>query len=225
MNLVVHPYPCVMTASRWATWHEAYADPESGLSRRLRHVQRRLADGLTAAPPGPITVISLCAGEGRDVVGVVSEHPRRDDVTARLVELDPTIAAKARAAADAAGLTRVEVVTGDAAVLGSYQAIAPADVVLAVGIFGNVSEADIRATIDGLRSLSKVGATVLWTRHRKDPDLTPTIRRWFAEAGFDEVGFDHEDGHEFGVGAQRFVGTPTALEPGRKLFEFVPGKR
>ncbi len=215
----------MVTASRWATWHEAYADPESGLSRRLRHVQRRFADGLTAAPPGPITVISLCAGEGRDVIGVLSEHPRRNDVTARLVELDPTIAAKARAAADAAGLTQVEVVTGDAAVVGSYQGIAPADVVLAVGIFGNVSEADIRATIDGLRSLSRAGATVLWTRHRKEPDLTPTIRRWFAEAGFEELGFDHEDGHEFGVGAQRFVGTPIALEPGRRLFEFVPGKR
>ena len=214
-----------MTASRWATWHEAYTDPASDLSRRLGHVQRRLADAITAAPAGPITLISLCAGEGRDVIGVLAHHPRRDDVTARLVELDPTITAKARAAADAAGLDQVEIVTGDAGLVSSYVGVAPADVVLAVGIFGNVTDADIRATIDGLRSLSRTGATVLWTRHRKTPDLTPTIRGWFAENGFEEIGFDYEDGHEFGVGAQRFVGPTTPLAPESRLFEFVPEKR
>jgi hypothetical protein len=33
-------------------------------------------------------VISLCAGQGRDLLGVLADHPRREDVRARLVELD-----------------------------------------------------------------------------------------------------------------------------------------
>jgi hypothetical protein len=31
----------------------------------------------------------MCAGQGHDVLGALPDHPRRGDVTARLVELDP----------------------------------------------------------------------------------------------------------------------------------------
>jgi hypothetical protein len=183
-----------------------------------------LSDGLDSAPAGPIRLISLCAGEARDVLGVLPTHPRRDDVTARLVEIDAGIAARARSRAAEAGLTSVEVVTGDAALVSAYADVAPADVVLACGIFGNVDESDIRATIEGLRQLSRPGAIVLWTRHHKEPDLTPSIRNWFAEAGFDEIGFDIEDGHTFSVGSQRFRGPTPPLDPGLRLFEFLPHK-
>jgi hypothetical protein len=204
----------------WTNWHDGYADPDSDLSRRLAHVQHRLTDGLNAAPPGPIRLISLCAGEGRDVLGVLPTHPRRLDVTARLVELAPDIAATARSTAAALGLSRVEVITGDAALLAAYAGQAPADVVLACGIFGNVSKADIQNTIRGLRQLSKPGATILWTRHRGAPDLTPHIRSWFAENEFAEVGFDSEDGRRFSVGTQVFRGVTAPFEPSTRLFEF-----
>ncbi|MET0453697.1 MAG: class I SAM-dependent methyltransferase [Mycobacterium sp.] len=209
----------------WAGWHQGYADPDSDLSRRLVHVQRRLSEGLDAVPAGPIRLISLCAGEGRDVLGVLPDHPRRDDVTARLVELDPDVAATARSSTAALGLDRVEVVTGDAGTAAAYAGLAPADVVLACGIFGNVVDDDIRRTIRGLAQLCKPGATVLWTRHRGAPDLTPQIRTWFGEADFDEVGFDYEDGRNFAVGTQRFRGVTARLDPSARFFEFAPRDR
>ena len=46
----------------WARWHDAYEDPDSPLSIRLALVRRHLSDALTGAPPGPIRVVSLCAG-------------------------------------------------------------------------------------------------------------------------------------------------------------------
>jgi hypothetical protein len=206
----------------WKNWHRGYADPDSDLSRRLVHVRRRLTDGLSAAPPGPIRLISLCAGEGRDVFGVLPNHPRRADVTARLVELDPDVAGAARSTAAELGLDRVEVVTGNAGLSAAYAGLAPADVVLACGIFGNVNEADIQTTIRGLPQLCRPGATVLWTRHRGAPDLTSQIRSWFGEAGFDEVGFDYEDGRRFGVGTQVFRGVTPPFDPTRRFFEFEP---
>lgn len=206
--------------TKWASWHQEYGDPQSDISRRLRHVQRRLSDGLHSAPAGRIRLISLCAGEGRDVIGVLPGHPRRDDVTARLVELDPGIAAKGRAAAAEAGLTQVEVVTGDAALISAYADLAPADIVLACGIFGNIADDGIQRTIVGLRQLAKPGATVVWTRSRREPDLTPTVRGWFADAGFGEIGFDYEDGRDFSVGTQRFDGETAPFEPETRLFEF-----
>ena len=33
-------------------------------------------------------------------------------------------------------------------------------------------------------------ASVIWTRHRRRPDLTPRIRAWFHEAGFVERTFE-----------------------------------
>ena len=66
----------------YLAWHDQYHDPNSALAERLRIVQRRLDELLTAAPPGPIRVISMCAGQGRDVFGVISKHERRSDVNA-----------------------------------------------------------------------------------------------------------------------------------------------
>ena len=182
-------------------------------------VQQRLGEALDACAPGPIRLVSLCAGQGHDVLGVLPEHPRRDDVTARLVELDPDNAADARARA--AGLPGVEVVTGDAADLGRYVGAVPADVVLVCGIFGNISDDDIRHAIEHLSMLCAPGATVLWTRRRHPPEVMPAIRSWFAGAGFEPLHLDVEDDHPFAVGTERFVGEPTALDPTVSLFTFI----
>jgi integrase len=45
-------------------------------------------------------VISLCAGDGRDLLEALSTHPRRADVHGLLVELDPDIAESARSVQD-----------------------------------------------------------------------------------------------------------------------------
>ena len=83
----------------YRAWHRDYDNPDSPLSQRLKTVQRRLSELLTAAPAGPINLISMCAGQGRDVIGVLPHHPRGADVRAVLVELDPENVEFARASA------------------------------------------------------------------------------------------------------------------------------
>ncbi|MGY4681991.1 SAM-dependent methyltransferase [Micromonospora aurantiaca (nom. illeg.)] len=204
----------------WYAWHSDYDQPESALARRLAEVRQRVSDALDAAPPGPLRALSLCAGQGRDLIPVLAAHPRGADVTARLVELDPRNADPARRAAADAGLTGVEVVTGDASLTDRYVDLAPADLVLVCGIFGNISDDDIRETVRHCASLCATGATVLWTRHRREPDLVPVICEWFAEEGFAPVAVNSPaDG--VGVGAHRFTGTPRPLAPGVRMFTFV----
>lgn len=94
----------------WQRWHEPYEDPDSAMSAGLRAVQEQVAAALDRAAPGPVRLLSLCAGQGRDVLPVLADSPRGGDVTGRLVELDPGNAAAARAAAPAG----VEVVQRDA---------------------------------------------------------------------------------------------------------------
>ncbi len=169
-------------------------------------------------PAGPIRVISMCAGQGRDLLGVLPDHARRDDVSALLVDLEPRNVEFARGLAR--GL-RVEVVEGDASVCAAYQRFVPADLVLVCGVFGNVSDADIRHTVANLARLCRSGSTVIWTRHREPPDATPMIREWFAEHGFRDVGFDSEDGFLYGVGTQQLTGPPLPYQRDLRLFDFV----
>jgi hypothetical protein len=181
--------------------------------------------GLDAVPPGhagPIRIVSLCAGQGRDVIDVVAEHPRRDEVQALLVELDPALAAYARARADAAGVGEVvRVVEGDASLSSWYAEQVPAEVVLVCGIFGNISAGDIAATIEVLPSFCRPGGHVEWTRHRRPPDATPSIRCCFAAAGFTELDFAAPEGTVMTVGHHRFDGETTPFDPARRLFDFV----
>jgi hypothetical protein len=206
----------------WRRWHEEYDEAGSALARRLAVVQEQVRAGLDRCPPGAVRLISLCAGQGRDVLDVLPDHPRRDDVQARLVELDPRNTAFARERAR--GLPQVEIVTGDAALIDQYKGLAPADVVLVCGVFGNISDEDIERTIDACPQLCRTGATLIWTRHREDPDLVPQICDWFESRGFERVWVSDPDAG-FGVGVHRFTGEPQPLVPGRTLFSFVRGDR
>jgi hypothetical protein len=163
----------------------------------------------------------LCAGQGHDVIGVLPHHPRRDDARAVLVESDAHNAGLARRAAAGAGLSRVEVRQADASLVASFADALPADVLLLCGIFGNISARDIRRTVAAAPALCRVGATVIWTRHRRPPDLTPQIRAWFTESGFHEIAFDAlETSALTGVGVSRLRRPPPATLPGRPLFTF-----
>ena len=176
-----------VTEMDWHAWHDDYDKPGTPLARRLAAVQDQIRVALDAAPPGPLHAVSLCAGQGRDLIGVLARHPHRDDVTARLVEIDPRNAAAAREAAEAAGLPGVEVVTADAALTDQYAGMVPAYLVLACGMFGHLTDDDVRRMIGFCTQLCAHGGTVIWTRQRREPDLVPRIRDWFAEDGFEPV--------------------------------------
>ena len=210
-----------MAQPDWVEWHRDYDDPGSLLSRRGELVQGHLRAELDHAPAGHIRLVSLCAGQGRDVIGVLAGHPRRDDVHARLVELDERNVAVARRAVQAAGLDGVEVLQGDAGISDACVGAVPAQIVMVCGVFGNISDGDIEATVAALPSLCAPSALVLWTRHRVPPDLTPAIRSWFSEAGFREQAFDVSHDGFMSVGAHRLTGVPAAIVPGQRLFTFV----
>lgn len=125
----------------------------------------------------------------------------------------------ARRAAHAAGLDGVEVLAGDASVTDAYADAVPADLILLCGVLGNITADDIANMIRHLPSLCAAGATVIWTRHRHPPDLTPYIRETFEQGGFAEVAF--EDSPPFGVGVNRLVASPQPFENGIRLFEFI----
>jgi len=204
----------------WKSWHDKYDRPDSGMARRLQVVQSRIRTFLDESPPGPLRAISLCAGQGWDLLEVLAVHPRRADVRARLVELDEGNTTLAAETARAAGLRGVDVVTGDAALTDNFRDMVPADLVLVCGLFGNITGEDIERTIDSCTALCRAGGTVIWTRHRDAPDLVPTICNWFAARGFERLWLSGED-DPFGVGVHRFAGTPRPLIAGRRMFTFV----
>jgi hypothetical protein len=216
-------------ASHWVRWHSSYEVPSSGLSRRLAVVQSMVRVALDEIPgpathPGPIRMVSLCAGQGRDVIDVVATHPRGQEVSALLVELDPALVAFARERAAAAGpgvAERIRIVEGDASQSERYADDVPADIVLVCGVFGNISPADITRTIQAMRGFCVSGGHVVWTRHRRPPDLTPAIRADFAAAGFTELAFEAPEGTVMTVGHHRLDAATTSFDPDQQLFDFV----
>jgi len=212
----------------WVAWHRGYDDPSSSLSVRLERVSWHLGRAIDRAPAGPVRLVSLCAGQGNDVLGVLPGHPRRDDVSALLVEADATNAALARERAAAAGLGGVRVREADASMVASFADVLPADVLLLSGIFGNIGDADIKRTVDAAAALCADGATVIWSRHRRPPDVTVQMRAWLAANGFEEVAFDALE-TEFltGVGVHRLARPPdrSVPYPEYPLFRFGSDRR
>lgn len=210
----------------YLAWHALYDDPCSSLSRRLALVQEVLRAELDARP-GPVRVLSLCAGDGRDILGVLAQREDTARVSVTLVEVLPELVERARsAAADVAAA--VEVVAADAGRSGTYVGLAavPADLVLLVGVLGNISEAHVAATVAAIPRLCASGATLVWSRGRSlegaDDFVTP-VRKALSAAGFDEVCLrtvDVEDDRT-ALGVVRYDGPLVPLGPEELWFTFV----
>jgi hypothetical protein len=221
-------------ARDWVGWHEGYDVAGSSLARRLAVVQGCLAGAIScwtgrenclAAPTAPVRpprLISMCAGDGRDVLPVLAAHPDGRAVRALLIEISPELSARARSTAAELGLPEVEVLTADAGATATYAGVEPADVLLACGVFGNVSHEDMRRTVAALPALTAPGATVIWTRGRGgDADRSAEVRARFLAEGFTELAFSAPDDARFRVGVARrpeTVGPPLPSTPW--LFRF-----
>lgn len=202
-------------------WHHRYDDPDSDLSWRLRTVQGYVQSALDEGS-GAIRALSACAGDGRDLLEVLARREDASRVSATLIELHPAIAARARdAAAKTAAHVQVRVV--DAGQSAAYAGAVPADLVLLVGIFGNISEADLTRTINASPQLCATGATLLWSRGRQHAgDLNDQIRAQFDDAGFAELAYDALDSGSWpAVGVVRYGGPPVSLIGGQHLFTFT----
>jgi SAM-dependent methyltransferase len=204
----------------WQSWHDAYRDPSSSLSRRLRVVQERISQWLDATAPRPVRVLSLCAGDGRDLLEVLAVRDDAHRVSATLIELDDALAERAREAA--AARPAIQVRNADAGDPLAYADLPPADLVLLCGVLGNVPATDVAHTIAVLPALCADGARVIWTRTRREPDLTPGVRTWFGDNGFREVDFVALPDSAASVGVADLVATPGTTVGPERLFTFVP---
>jgi hypothetical protein len=200
----------------WLRWHQDYESAGSSLARRLRVVQQHLRTALDAASGD---VISMCAGDGRDLLPVLAEHPT---VRALLVELHPALAQRARDTAAELGLAGVTVRTADAGTPDPYADFGPAAVLLACGVFGNITAADAERTIAALPAFLTDGGIVIWTRGRGEagPDPSERIRELFGAYGFTELAFTRPDDARFRVGMHR-LDHRRPVRLGERLFTFV----
>lgn len=206
----------------WLEWHDAYDDPSSSLARRLGVVRRRLEEVLDARAGEQRQLLSLCAGDGRDVIPVLAARAAPSSVSALLVERHEVLLRRALESASSSGLGTVEVRCADAGDPHSFNDVLPVDVLLLCGIFGNIEHNRVKDVIDVVPHLLARGGYVIWTRSVSDPDRRPEVRSWFRAAGLAEVYFDGAP-ETFGVGVNQVVsGSPvTRPQLPSRLFSFV----
>jgi Putative methyltransferase len=168
----------------WLTWYQGYGTSPDRQAR-LRFVQSHISRCLGSCPPGAIGVISICAGDARDLIGVLSAHQRAGDVTACLVENNEKLVARGSAAIESANLGGIlTYVVTDATLFSAYASVRPATLTIAAGVLGNLRPTEVSRLIEGLPSLCRPGGFVIWTRHRlynDGPAALPRIRNLFRE--------------------------------------------
>lgn len=212
----------------WLEWHDLY-NTEAKLQQRLKIVREYISYSLDNSPAGIIRIVSVCAGDGRDLLGILANHPRTEDVYARLVEINPQLVERGRATIESLGLTKqIEFINGDATAAANYVGVVPADIVIVCGIFGNLAdENELNRLLGNLGFLSKKDAFILWTRgHSNGIAYSETVRKYFREFGFEEVNFKLTATGDMGVGIHRYLGENVAVSKEQQLFVFsgVPNK-
>jgi hypothetical protein len=205
----------------WSSWHDEYENAGSELHTRKRGVQTHVDALANEAASGPITIVSICGGRAHEVIGALENHPRRADVRGRIVELDEENSAFAREWTQKAGLGSLDVLTGDASVAESYKGLPRADIVVISGVFGHLSPADRRRTVDFLPQILRKGGHVVWTFTHTDETATNALRDYYRENGFAEEAFAPLGGkYCLTVARNHFTGEEKPFDADAKFFTF-----
>jgi hypothetical protein len=208
----------------WSTWHRRYNENEH-LKARLHVVRQTVRAVLDDCRTGKIRLISICSGDGRDILEELAKHPRRNDIEAWLIDSDRPSIVRGEAIAAEVGLTQqVHFRLADAGVARSYTDIAPAEVLLLSGFLGRLTYDELAHVIGCLPSLCTSGTAVVWSRHvygNLGID-TPRVHELLRNHGFGEVKFIIASPNGYEVGWHRFIGIPQSLDPELTLFNAVP---
>jgi hypothetical protein len=211
----------------WVKWHQLYETEPSRLVR-LKLVQQHLSDCMHYVSAGAFKVVSICAGDGRDIIGALSGHKRRNEARVRLVEINPGLVETGRKAAESAGLAeQIEFSSGDATMSSAYSGIAPADLVIACGVFGNVREQHLSQLVSCLPQLCQTRGYIVWTHFLSRSGLKriELIRGLLQTAGFVDKHLDFSDQAGLLVATQFYAGKNMPLPDHSRLFEFNdPGR-
>ena len=153
-----------------------------------------------------------------------SLHERARDVTAPLYEINPELTQRGSAAIDATRLDDVmSFLRADATQFGTYVSMAPADLIVMAGVFGNVRPTELAHLVDGLPCLRRSDAFVVWTRHGTLYDGVATLRNMrerLSQTGFVGVVEDVTSETGFVIGTHRFHGTTRDLPKDQAWFQF-----
>lgn len=214
----------------WLQWHRAY-EQFPALARRLSLVQNQIRRCIDTSPAGQINITSVCSGDGRDLLGAISEHPRSGDIRALLVELHSDLVETGKAAFDGAGLSsNVTFINGDAASVAPYLGKPRADIVLMCGMLGLVHPSEFPGAVRTMQALCKEGGHVIWTRRLDSNGFRHyhQLNRFMKKEGFRRLQsaytsfylpFIPSNDPVFAVSTHRYLGQTVALPEQGHLFK------
>jgi hypothetical protein len=172
-----------------------------------------------------VRIISICAGDGRDVIPTLRDHPRGRSCAAFLLETHPAlVAAGTRAIAEAGLMEQIQFLHVDATYSTAYLPLVPAAIVLVCGVFGNMLPEQIPSFVQQLPALCQQDGTVIWTRHSQQPATDPAIQQLqsaFVAAGFRAQYEEATMPGGFLVASYQSTRAPHSLPSNHKLFNFV----
>ena len=205
----------------WSGWPTA-AYAHARYQNRLQAVQEHLCGSLNEAPAGPLRLLSLCAGDGRDVIGILRTHERRLDVSAWLIELDRQSVTSGAREASVAGLGHtVHFRQADATDYATYLDVAPADIVLVCGVWGHVPAHERASLAGALAGLCKPRGTVTWTRGiSKGVARLREIELLFGQPEWEPVRITTTADEKWTVASYRYAGAQFELPPAGRIFNF-----
>ncbi len=208
----------------WSDWPQR-AYQQRRYQQRLAAVQEHLADCLNAAPPGAVRILSICAGDGRDLLGVLETHERRNDVTAWLIEQSPQSVSAGAARARSLGLgSSVRFLHADATIYATYCGVAPADIVLLCGVWGHVPIHERANVIRALTCLCKPRGVVIWSRAiAKGLERLEQIQLLFGASPWERTALSFTPDKTWAVATHRYCGPAVERPLEGQIFHFSTG--
>ena len=207
----------------WKAWHTRY-QTDTELQARLEQVKAYINEALLALPAGKLNIVSICSGDGRDLIEVLPTHPRREDVVGWLLEYNESLVHDAQQAILHHGLgMSLFPCVADATDAKQYAGIPLAHLVVLAGVFGSVEDGEIARFLCNLQVLCAPSAYVIWTQNISTLEgqrRTETLQQALSRQEFSSISVVTTPQQRYHVGLHRYVGGHVSRQLDDRLFTF-----
>jgi len=209
------------SSDKWTEWHEEAYNDINSLPYQRTEIVKDLINKYLSEIDKNIVVISIGAGQSRDILPVLIGRKDNDRITTYLIDTDIECLNYAKNYAKDNNIINVHIVDMDGSLVKNYKDIPKADLIIFCGMMTQKNTDEVKNLANNIKLICNEDAQIIWSRHGYDGDYSTPFRNVFNENSYKELDFYISHKEPFFICRNIMMPNPINIETEKDVKIFI----
>ena len=209
------------SSDKWTEWHEEAYNDINSLPYQRTEIVKDLINKYLSEIDKDIVVISIGAGQSRDILPVLIGRKDNDRITTYLIDTDIECLNYAKNYAKDNNIINVHIVDMDGSLVKNYKDIPKADLIIFCGMMTQKNTDEVKKLANNIKLICNKDAQIIWSRHGYDKDYSTPFRNVFNENFYKELDFYISHKEPFFICRNIIMSNPLNIETKKDVKIFI----